>query len=298
MAGKQALILVLVGIGCMVAQADEPRDVDWLQRAQAALSAGKTDDAIEAASKAIQANPQSISAREVRGWAQSYQRKYKDAIRDAEAGLRIDANAAGCYRLRGRCRFATGDIAGSVKDFDEYARLRPDRKAELWERGISLYYLDRFKEGAQQFADYQNHVASNDVENAVWRFLCVARAHDVDRARKEYLRIDRDPRVGMMEVYALFRGDGTPDEVLRVAASEPTSPSTRNRSLFYAHLYLGLYYEAHGKDQLAEEHLTLAAKKHKIGHYMWDVANVHANLIQKRKDGKKGEREKGKSNDE
>ena len=49
--------------------------------------------------------------------------------------------------------------------------------------------------------------------------------------------------------------------------------------LFYTHLYLGLYYEAAGKEKLARGHLIKAADDHRIGHYMWDVAHVHANIL-------------------
>ena len=43
----------------------------------------------------------------------------------------------------------------------------------------------------------------------------------------------------------------------------------------------GLYYEAAGDNAKAKEHITTAAEKHKIGHYMWDVARVHAERLGK-----------------
>jgi hypothetical protein len=54
----------------------------------------------------------------------------------------------------------------------------------------------------------------------------------------------------------------------------------RNRQLFYAHLYLGIYYEVAGDKTKALEHLTLA-EKGRISHYMGDVAHVHAELLRK-----------------
>jgi len=65
-----------------------------------------------------------------------------------------------------------------------------------------------------------------------------------------------------------------------LAAVETGRPSAaeRNQRLFYAHLYLGLYYEAAGDQKRALEHLRKAADDHKIGHYMWDVARVHVDL--------------------
>ena len=51
--------------------------------------------------------------------------------------------------------------------------------------------------------------------------------------------------------------------------------------LFYAHLYLGLYYDATGDTKLAREHIFKAAA-FKADHYMGDVARVHAGLLKKR----------------
>ncbi|XLT67653.1 hypothetical protein HN873_024092, partial [Arachis hypogaea] len=53
----------------------------------------------------------------------------------------------------------------------------------LRQRGFSLYYLDRFEEGAEQF---QLDVAQNpnDTEESIWCFLCEAQLYGVDEARK------------------------------------------------------------------------------------------------------------------
>jgi lipoprotein NlpI len=42
---------------------------------------------------------------------------------------------------------------------------------------------------------------------------------------------------------------------------------------------VGLWYEAEADEKQAKEHITTAAEKYKIGHYMWDVANMHAELF-------------------
>ena len=62
----------------------------------------------------------------------------------------------------------------SLADFDKFLALRPAEKNGHWKRGISLYYAGRFEDGKKQFEGYEN-VDTNDVENAVWHFLCNAR---------------------------------------------------------------------------------------------------------------------------
>jgi hypothetical protein len=59
--------------------------------------------------------------------------------------------------------------------------------------------------------------------------------------------------------------------------------------MFYADLYLGLYYEANGNDELAKQHIFAAAKNDEpnrlVNRYMWDVARIHAEQL-KAKQGK------------
>ena len=73
------------------------------------------------------------------------------------------------------------------------------------------------------------------------------------------LTVGRDGRIPMKEVYALYRGKGTVDEVLAAAGS--ATANARVDALFYAHLYLGLYFDALGNSAKAREHITKAVKE-------------------------------------
>lgn len=189
-------------------------------------------------------------------------------------------NEAAWYR-RGCEHFRLGKFKESVADFDRYVKLAPAAEQRLWERGISHYYAEMHREGAEQFALYQTY-HDNDVENSVWRFLCMAKTDGLDKARQEMLPIKNDPRIPLMEAYALFQGKSTPEKVLEQAhAGNPTEDELAGR-LFYARLYLGLYYEAHNQPEKAREYITAAWKEHdgspRISRYMWHVARVHASL--------------------
>ena len=129
---------------------------------------------------------------------------------------------------------------------------------------------------------FRSKVDTNDVENAVWHYLCNARAVGVEKARAAMLKIGKDRRVPMMEVYALYAGKAKPDDVLTAARAGEPSKDDLNRRLFYAHLYLGLYYEVSGDARKARSHLELAADKYRIGHYMGDVARVHVMLLDRK----------------
>ncbi|MCI0357476.1 MAG: hypothetical protein L0211_03200, partial [Planctomycetaceae bacterium] len=122
-----------------------------------------------------------------------------------------------------------------------------------------------------------------DVENSVWRYLCVARTDGVEKAQANMLPIDDDRRIPMMQIYGLYRGQKKPEDVLAAAQAGKPIATELNMRLFYGHLYLGLWHEAAGRAEEAKKHI-LQAEKHKIGHYMWDVAHVHAERLRAAKE--------------
>ncbi len=182
---------------------------------------------------------------------------------------------------RGVERFFDAKISQSIADFDEVIALYPEQDPHHWQRGISYYYANEYEKGKAQFERHQT-VNSQDVENAVWHFLCAVRAPggSVKAARKALIPIDRDTRIPMKEVHDLFAGRGTPEAVLKAAAPDADgilSEDERNH-LCYAHLYLGLYFEAIGETLKSEEHIRLAAFDYAMEHYMGKTAQVHARL--------------------
>ncbi len=174
------------------------------------------------------------------------------------------------YNRRGAAYFKAGRIGRSIDDFDRAVELDPRSEPGHWQRGISHYYARRYEDGKAQFELHQT-VNPNDVENGVWHFLCAAKVLGVEEARKELLPISGDPRVPMTEVYQLFRGQVEPAAVLAAAGSSA-------QQLFYAHLYLGLYFEATGEQDKAAEHIRKAADDYSVGHYMGKLLQSHKEL--------------------
>jgi lipoprotein NlpI len=210
--------------------------------------------------------------------AQAGQRgDHERAIARLSDVIKEDPKLALAWYQRGREQFCAGHVNQSIADFDEYVKLEPQAAQRLWERGISYYYAVDFEKGAKQFEEYQKY-HDQDVENAVWRYLCVARSSGVEKARANLLPITSDPRVPMMQIYALYQGKLKPDDVLAAANANPPNKELHNQRLFYAHLYIGLWHEVAGNADEAKKHI-LEAEKHKIGHYMWDVVHVHAELL-------------------
>ncbi len=165
--------------------------------------------------------------------------------------------------------FEHGRFAEAAKGFDEVARLAPGSAPQLWQRGIALYYAGRFSDCRRQFESHRT-VNPDDVENAAWHFLCVARSETPQKAQAALLPVGPDSREPMREIYQMFRGMLTPADVLRAAGERPAG-------LFYAHLYIALYSEAIGNPGMALTHIQEAAagKYAAAGGYMHMVAQVH-----------------------
>lgn len=199
---------------------------------------------------------------------------FKSAIAKIDEATKAGLKQSIVHYKKGCWHFRLGNVVASLKEFDRYVELEPSRANSQWERGITCYYAKKYKAGAQQFVDYQTY-HNNDVENAVWRYLCQAKVDGKEKARKAILPIKNDTRIPMMEIYELFRGESTPEKVLaELNAEKSTGPQAKHQQ-FDAHLYLALFYDSEGDLPAAKKHIDLAVKQFKRGDYMWAVAVEH-----------------------
>ena len=172
--------------------------------------------------------------------------------------------------------FEAGRIAESAAGFDTLATLQPSLAPQLWQRGITLYYARRYNDCRAQFESHRT-VNPADVENAAWHFLCVAREQSAAKAKAALLPVGPDARVPMWQIYEMFRGALTPEQVVQAAGTQPSAQ-------FYAQLYVGLYYEAIRDDRRALVHITAAAADRyaDAGGYMHIVAKVHLGILRRK----------------
>lgn len=275
------LVLAITALSFLTASiglAAPPETFPELQsQAKAAYSKGKPDEAVTLATQAIAVEPQNPRGYLVRARFHEENRAPAKAMADYDQAIKLDPQLPDAWQHRGAEHFKLGHIKESIADFDQFLALVPLQAPYHWQRGISLYYARRFDEGRKQFELHQT-VNPNDVENAVWHFLCVARTNGLEKARAALIPIKGDGRVPMMEVHALFADKIKPADVLKAAEAGNPAPAQRQRQLFFAHLYLGLYFEVLGDDQKARDHITKAAREYQTGDYMGDVARVHLQL--------------------
>merc|ERR1719171_3448834 len=102
--------------------------------------------------------------------------------------------------------FSAGKVEESIDFFDAAIDAKPESKPYLWQRGLSLYYADRFEEGAEQFKT-DVAVNPNDTEESLWNLLCVARMEGLDKARKNILKVGFDRRPVMRAAQTVYSGE-------------------------------------------------------------------------------------------
>ncbi|CAK0828586.1 unnamed protein product [Prorocentrum cordatum] len=131
---------------------------------------------------------------------------------------------------QGMSAFIEGRVAESIDLFDASSKAGYPQDDALWQRGLSLYYVDRFQEGGQAVPRRRGKEPERYRGESIWAMLCEARIVGFEQARKQMLTVGYDRRSVMRRVYKLYRGE---DEAESLAFLQKA-------------LYLGLFAEARG----------------------------------------------------
>jgi lipoprotein NlpI len=271
------LVLMIGPFTGILYAAGEGSEKEIIMVALQAFVSGDSEKALELAGDAIRETPENPQVHQFRGHLYSQLRRHTEAVMDYGNLLDLDPDPvlrAKIHQARGESYFKLGKFKESITDFDAFLELRPEEDPHHWQRGISYYYASEYEKGHKQFERHQA-VNSHDVENAVWHFLCKARATDLKTAREALIPISGDQRIPMMEIHALFAGNSTPEKVMAKAEAGEMDQAQCDRQVFYANLYLGLWFEAAGDAKRSWEHIVKAAKSAEENGYMGDVAMVH-----------------------
>ena len=227
-----------------------------------------------------------LEVRTPEGWHRRVEQALQDgkadeALGEMDAAIKSRPDSPQLLSIRGSLRFRSGKIAESILDFDKCIELSPEIKPFLWQRGIALYYAERFKDGLEQFSVHRE-VNPNDVENAFWHFLCNVRLNGLEVARKEVLLAGHDGRVPLMQVQQLIQGKLTPDGVIAACEKGGAGTSGQKLSRFYGYLYIGLYYDALMETDKAKQWLEKCLEQ-EVDSYMADVAKIHLKMLKAKK---------------
>lgn len=210
-------------------------------------------------------------------------REAEYAARISMLTTQIDNNPTdlNLYSRRGDARFFAGQFAEAVADYSKMVELDPKTDASHWRRGIAYFYAGEYDKAAAQFDRYHSF-DDVDRENGIWRYLSHYQSKGAMAARQELLKYEKDDREPFGDVYQLFAGTITGDEILSKIQAAELSAAEREKRIFYASLYVGLNNAVEGRTDSAKKHLELAARNNwapRAGygpHYMWQVARLHA----------------------
>ena len=272
-------VLCLMLIVPLAAHADTPKEL--LEKAREALKKNERTEALKLVDQAIAMDQKNADAFALRGEVRMADRQFNRAVNDLTKAIELRPGAASYYDQRGTANFKQAKIAESLADYNKAIELDPKLAAGHWRRGLTLYYAQKYADGVAQFGT-SDKTEPNDVENAIWHFLCNARVQGVEKARTEFLKVKEDPRGEyMMKIYELFLGQAKPDDVMAAAESGQGSKDPERIRKFYANYYVGMYYEAMGEPKKSLE-LLKEALQFPNNHYMMDVALVHIQLRKKK----------------
>lgn len=199
---------------------------------------------------------------------------------------RIEQNPANVdlYSQRGDCLFFRRRFDEAVTDFDKMIELKPELEESHWRRGIAYFYAEQYGKAAHQFEIY--HSFDNiDRENGIWRYLSQRRAHGRAKAREGLLKYEKDDREPFPDVYRMFAGERSAEEILKQIESARIPPAERDKRLFYTRLYAGLNDAVEDQPDSAEAHLREAVANQwgaSAGGgpgWMWQVGRVQYDLL-------------------
>lgn len=174
--------------------------------------------------------------------------------------------------------FRLGRFEDAIRDYDLAAEFgQPHDEDSCWERGLAQYYAGDFAAGAEQFERY-HRVGPLDIENGLWRFLCIAETDGIEKARDTMLGYPRRVRAPFPALLDLYLGKGDVNAVLTQATEDNSSGEDATRRLFNAHYYLAKYYEITGDRVRALEHVRKSLE-YRIPHFMYYCAEIDAQRL-------------------
>ncbi len=185
------------------------------------------------------------------------------------------------WRLVADALLRTGRVERAAELYDQFAEERPETVPFLWQRGIALTLSGRYQDAARQFESHRE-VNPNDVENAAWHFLALAKATTVREAREKLLPAPGDPRPPMKEVLQFLK-DGNAEPVTDRIEQLPEETPARRSAAFYGYLYLGMVADAEG-DTMQALSLVTRSTEYTGNNYMGDVARAYAGILKRQSD--------------
>jgi lipoprotein NlpI len=215
-------------------------------------------------------------------------KELSDRIRVLTEGLKAAPKSVDTYSRRGDAHFMRGSFKEAVADYEKMVELDSALDAGHWRRGIAYFYAGQYEKAARQFEAYHSQ-DDVDRENGIWRYFSQAKAFGLEKAKAGLLKYAKDDREPFPDVYQLFEGKRTPEQILEKIKSAEIGDDAREPRYFYAHLYIGLNSAVLDRPGEAVKHLRKAVENKWAPNsgfgpdYMWHVGRLHYDLLTRAK---------------
>ena len=179
---RALLVVATCALGQALGQAATVEEI--ANEIRNAYSLGDADKAVKLASDGIQKHPDDTTLLTLRGRIHEEENRPAKAEVDYTTILKRNRKTPGC--ITGAAWFVfNSKFDGSLADFDKFIEMVPGQEPYHWQRGLVHYYAGKYKAGRKQFEVHQT-VNTQDVENAVWHYLYVAKTDGVAEAEKAF----------------------------------------------------------------------------------------------------------------
>ena len=206
------------------------------------------------------------------------EQKFREQEKVAGRFIKENPNLVRGWSSRGDMRLFLGNFEGARMDYEKMIEIKPALEVSHWRLGIAYFYLEEYEKAARQFEIYHNYDAV-DRENGIWRFMSQFKSKGLKTAREGLLKYEKDDRPPYPLLYEMFAGRLHPDEVFTRIEAVNYPQDYRERVLFHATLYVGIYLELVVNNQEIATNLLKKAFENKYGQstgtYMWQVARLH-----------------------
>jgi tetratricopeptide (TPR) repeat protein len=155
------------------------------------LYAMPDDAAMDAAKKALAAEPKSVERVLALEKAQAARKQYKEAVATATMGLAFAPDSADLYLERGHRELGLRQFAAAKKDLEQAAKLAPTLNDVFYHLALAHYFMGEFKQAALNFDRSRQLAKTSDnvIDCTNWEYASWRRAGDEAAARMALAKI-------------------------------------------------------------------------------------------------------------
>jgi lipoprotein NlpI len=206
-------------------------------------------------------------------WRTNLMSKFTLEMEEVKTKMVKNPDSPVLYARRGDLNLFLAHFPEAVADFEKMDALAPTQANGDWRLGIAYQFNGDFEKSARQFERYDSF-DNHDRENGIWRFLAQVKTDGLAKARSEmllYAEFDREP---FPELYDMFAGKKTTDEML--AEIEKKGLMADPQVNFFANYYAGLNEDVLGHRpyaiRLLRKAVDVGALRETV--YMWNCCRL------------------------